>query len=77
MIQNHPSVAEEFQRHASICQECKDNPFGYCARGFALLGRAARMRDADNQLELSLVFQEAEHRPLSRMFLNGVHRDRR
>jgi len=59
---------ERFQAHASECQECRDNPFGLCQRGFALLGRAARIRDEGNQLEFHAVTHAFEERPLVRLW---------
>lgn len=58
---------EQFQAHVDLCSQCRNNPFGFCSRGYALLGRAARMRDEREQGELSLMPREVVERPLARM----------
>jgi hypothetical protein len=68
---------ELFLAHVDLCKQCQENPYGLCPRGFALLGRASRMRDDNAQVEFDFERRKDE-KPFSRMaFESAVQSERR
>ena len=66
-------ATERFHAHVECCEQCRQNLFGLCARGFALLGAVAGMRSDDRQEELPLDLGGLQQRPFVRMFMNGQY----
>lgn len=64
------SPVDRLRRHQELCSECNENPFGFCAVGFRLLGEASAMRNED-QLEFAGVVREFSDRPFVRMYVGG------